>query len=232
MHENGSKRLGKFESSYQFSADREWSQTLQQTPFHVDKSIQSPLCRLCGEHTESVSHIVSECKKLAQKEYKRRHDKVAKIVHWKLCKKYELESEDKWYEHVPLDCVENDRIKLLWDINVQCDHVIEARRPDIILVNKESKVCAIIDVAIPGDIRVCEKETEKVEKYQDLRREIAKIWKMKEVKVIPIVIGALGCVSKSLGKWIDKLGIKIKTEYLQKTALLGTARILRKVLEC
>ena len=48
--------------------------------------------------------------------------------------------------------------------------------------------------------------------------------------MIPIVIGALGCVSKNLGKWIDKLGIKVKTECLQKTALLGTSRILRKVL--
>ena len=147
------------------------------------------------------------------------------------CKKYDLESKDKWYEHVPLGCVENDTIKLLWDINVQCDHVIEARRPDIILVDKENKVCTIIDVAVPGDIRVGEKETEKVEKYQDLKREIAKIWKMKEVKVVPIVVGALGSVSRSLGKWIDKLGIKIKTEFLQRTALLGTARILRKVLE-
>ncbi len=49
--------------------------------------------------------------------------------------------------------------------------------------------------------------------------------------MVPIVVGALGSVSRSLGKWIDKLGIKIKTEFLQKTALLGTARILRKVLE-
>ena len=56
------------------------------------------------------------------------------------------------------------------------------------IVNKESKVCVIIDIAIPCDIRVCEKETEKVEKYKDLRRNIAKIWKMKELKV---VIGAL-----------------------------------------
>ena len=45
------------------------------------------------------------------------------------------------------------------------------------------------------------------------------------------IIGALGSVPKSLCKWIDKLGIKIKTKFLQKTALVGTTRILRKVLE-
>ena len=41
-----------------------------------------------GERGESVQHIVSECEKLAQKEYKRRHDKVANNVHWDLCKRF------------------------------------------------------------------------------------------------------------------------------------------------
>ena len=42
---------------------------------------------------------------------------------------------------------------------------------------------------------------------------------------------ALAGVSKKLDKWIEKLGIHIRVELLQKTALLGTARILRKSLE-
>ena len=54
---------------------------------------------------------------------------------------------------------------------------------------------------------------------------------MKKVEVIPIVVGALGAVSKKLDKWIEKLGIHIRIELLQKTALLGTARILRKSFE-
>ena len=78
---------------------------------------------------------------------------------------------------------------------------------------------------------MCEKETEKIEKYDELKREIRKLWTMKKVEVIPIVVGALGAVSKKLDKWIEKLGIQIKIELLQKTALLGTARILRKSLE-
>ena len=43
---------------------------------HIDKAAESPLCRLCGEKSENVDHIVSGCKKLTQKEYKRRHDNV------------------------------------------------------------------------------------------------------------------------------------------------------------
>ena len=44
------------------------------------------VCRVCGAADET--HIVSECSKLAQNEYKQvRHDNVAKMLHWKLCEK-------------------------------------------------------------------------------------------------------------------------------------------------
>ena len=57
------------------------------------------------------------------------------------------------------------------------------------------------------------------------------MWGMKKVTVIPVVIGALGAVSKEFDKWIEKIRIDLRTGHVQKTALLGTARILRKVLE-
>ena len=55
----------------------------------IDKEKISGMCSMCGESEEIVAHIVSECKKLAQNEYKNwMHDKVAAIIHWELCKKY------------------------------------------------------------------------------------------------------------------------------------------------
>ena len=83
---------------------------------------------------------------------------------------------------------ENNEVKLLWDMNIQRDHVIEARTPDIVVVNKQERKCAIVDTAVPGDKRIGEKENEKVEKYQELNREIARMWNMRTVRVIPIVI--------------------------------------------
>ena len=74
-------------------------------------------------------------------------------------------------------------------------------------------------------------EGEKIEKYQDLQREIGKLWGFRQQEVVPVVVGALGAVSKRLDTWLDKLGITVRTGLLQKTALLGTARILGKVLE-
>ena len=51
------------------------------------------------------------------------------------------------------------------------------------------------------------------------------------VEVIPVVIGALGSVTKEFDGWIEKLGITSNVGVMQKTALLETVRVLRKVLE-
>ena len=64
---------------------------------------------------------------------------------------------------------------MLWNINVNCYNVIEARRPDIILIDKKERKGIIIDTAVPADVRVGEKEREKMEKYQDLKNEIGRL---------------------------------------------------------
>ena len=108
---------------------------------------------------------------------------------------------------------------------------MEARRPDLILVDKKAKSCVIINVAVPGDCRIREKEIEKIEKNQNLKRELKRLWSLKRVEVIPVVVGALGCINKGFSEWMDTLGIKLNVGMVQKSALLGTARILRKVLD-
>ena len=97
---------------------------------------------MCGKRGETVQHIY-ECKILAQREYKRRHDTVAKLVNAKMCEEHNLERKKKWYEHCTEGAVEDDDVELIWDINIQCDNDIEARRPDLILVDKKVKSCVI-----------------------------------------------------------------------------------------
>ena len=121
----------------------------------IDKSQGDSLCRVCRKVDESIDHIVSGCSKLAQ-EYKRRHDNLGKIVHWKLARKCNFEAGNKWYEDY----------KILWDFSIHIDHVKEARRPDLVVVNKKKRSCKIIDFAVPVDSRIQEKEKDKIEKYQ------------------------------------------------------------------
>ena len=61
----------------------------------------------------------------------------------------------------------------------------------------------IVDIAVPGDTRIKTREQDKILKYQDLKREIKKLWNLKSVKVVPIVVGALGAVSRTCANtWI------------------------------
>ena len=97
-------------------------------------------------------------------------------------------------------------MKYAWDMTIQCDHIIEATRPDIVVVEKESNKSIIMDVASPWDHRVYEKESAKIEKCQDLKIEIRKLWAMRRVEVVPVVVGALGAVTKRLNTCLTSWG--------------------------
>jgi len=87
----------------------------------------------------------------------------------------------------------------------------------------------LIDVAISGGRNVIEKEAEKMLKYKDLTIEIQRMWNVK-TKVIPVIIGATGTISKSFRKYVSNIPGNHEVRELQKTAIFGTAHILRKVL--
>ena len=101
----------------------------------MDKTQQNSKCRLCGDRDETINHIIRKCSKLAQKEYKTRHDWVGKVIHWEMCKKFKFDRTNKWYMHNTAPLQENDTHKLLWDFDIHTDHLISARRPYLIIFN-------------------------------------------------------------------------------------------------
>jgi len=106
-----------------------------------------------------------------------------------------------WYEHVPKS--------------------VETNQGD-------KGTCMLIDIAISGDRNVIKKEGEKILKYKNLAIEIQRMWNVK-TKVIPVIIGAIGSISKSFRKYVSSIPGKHEVKELQKTAILGTAHILQKV---
>jgi hypothetical protein len=87
----------------------------------------------------------------------------------------------------------------------------------------------LIDVAISGDRNVIKREFEKILKYKDLTIEIEHMWNVK-TKAIPVIISATGTISKSFRKYVSNIPGNHEVKKLEKTAILGTAHILRKVL--
>ena len=82
------------------------------------------------------------------------------------------------------------------------------------IIDKKAKNCQILHVAIPDDGRVRAKKEEKVEKYQDLAREIRMMWGVRN-KVIPIVVGALGTIPLRLEENLRIIGVDTPTELIQ-----------------
>ena len=111
----------------------------------IVKSQGDSLHTVCRKVDESIDHIVRGCSKLSQKEYKRRHDNLGKIVNWKLARKCIFEAGSKWYEHEPESVLENEDYKILSDSSIQTD-VIEAQRPDLVVVDKKDRSCKIFDL--------------------------------------------------------------------------------------
>ena len=62
----------------------------------IDKTQQNSKCRLCGDRDETIDHIITKYSKLAQKEYKTRHDWVGKVIHWEMYKKLKFDHTNKW----------------------------------------------------------------------------------------------------------------------------------------
>ena len=67
----------------------------------IDRTQQNSNCKLCGDRDENINHIISDCSKLAQREYKARHDWVGKVIHWEMCNKFKFDHTIKWYMRNP-----------------------------------------------------------------------------------------------------------------------------------
>ena len=134
---------------------------------------------------------------------------MGKVIHWEMCKKIKFDPTNKWYMHNPAAVLENDTHKLLWDFDIQTDHLISARRSDLIIINNNNnnkkrefaKLWTLLSRLTTG-IKL--KKYEKKDKYLDLAREL------KKLTIIPI--GAFSTVTKGLLMGLEDLEVGGRVE--------------------
>jgi len=146
-----------------------------------------------------VEHIIAACPILAKEQYIKRHDRVCAQLHFNICKEIRVKLENKhWYDNVPNSGEKSREAKvtILWNNQVRTDRIISNNKLDIIIRDNKQGTCMEIDVAIPGDRNMFNKEAEKMLKYKDLIKEIQRMWNVK-AKVIPVIIRATGTISQS-----------------------------------
>ena len=197
---------------------------------HIYHQSITDICRMCHHEKETVTHIMAGCSVLAADQYLNRHNKVAAQLHLDICKHYGIKIKaENWYQHEPERVVENDQATILWDSPINTDRQIACNKPDIVIKEKNTDKCLIIDIAVPNDHNIQKKATEKMSKYVDLQIECQRMWN-KKVEVVPVIIGATGVVERNIKKYLNKIPGKHNIYNLQRSAVLGTAHILRKVL--
>jgi len=104
---------------------------------------------------------------------------------------------------------------LLWNQVVHTDREVTVNRPDIIIKNKKEKTCTLIDVAIPADRNVVQKEAAKKLKYKSLFIEMQRMWNLK-CTIVPVIIGATRIVTRILRKDLATTPEKHSIDLLQK----------------
>ena len=96
------------------------------------------------------------------------------------------------------------RRQLSWATPQSSLRHVPCNKPDIVIHEKKSDRCQIIDVAIPSDYNIQKKATEKMSKYVDLQIECQRLWN-KKVEVISVIIGATGIVDKNIKKYVGRI---------------------------
>lgn len=190
------------------------------------------ICRKCKAMGETIEHVIAGCPTLAPGMYLGRHNEVAKILHRELALKFRLLSNPPpFYKYTPSAVLENDETLLYWDRPIQSDRTLDHNRPDILMIRKKDKKATIIDIGCPLTSNLQKTEMEKISKYENLAIELRHVWRLEEVRTIPIIISATGIVTNKLSIYLEQLNLpRALVKIIQRTVILQTCHITRKFL--
>ena len=193
------------------------------------KRTKDTRCRICNEHAESVYHVICSCPVLAPTLYLDvRHNQVAKILYQEVIKSDRLVLD-------PPKVTKIDNLEIWWDMSINTTPKVEKNRPDIIIRNKETKVCQIVEVTVPPDTNLQKAYKEKQIKYIHLITRLQQLYKNYKYTTIIITVGALGAIPKLLEENLKKLytedRVPVIIQRIQKAALLGTVRVCKTILK-
>ena len=175
---------------------------------------------------------------LAPVKYKERYDNIARVIYYHLNHKLGFtETNLPYYDTKYVKPVkENESATIYWDYPMVTNNMIQHNKPDVIVVFKKVSMIWIIEVGCPWDGNIDETIREKRRKYIPLSIELKDIFQKEKCSIFNIVIGATGCVHKSILENIRSITEDVKEanrmfDVCQKAAILGSTRIVRQVFQ-
>ncbi len=199
---------------------------------------QDPVCRLCGNHNETLGHLLSKCKAHEHKEYTGRHNSVLYLLTRAMAEKLKLKVPESL--KVPgggIRCgvIESRDATMLVDLCIPTDRQVKERKPDLVVRMVREKRIVIFEVAVAWDRGVEEREVEKRAKYGDLAADLAKQWEGYRVVIVPVVLGDLGLI-RNLRRYMAKAKILSAEEITrfaaeaQREVLCWNVKLIKRLL--
>ena len=121
-------------------------------------------------------------------------------------------------------------IELWWDYNGPSVQNVAQNKPDIVYCNKGTKEAWIIDISVLLDVNVTRKHQEKIDNYMPLASELQRIYRDYKIRVVPIIVGALGVITTELKKGLMEMGVDNVGEcskQIQRRSLIGSMKIAK-----
>lgn len=198
--------------------------------------------------TESIQHIVSCCPHWRSGLMLQRHNAVARVIHWYMCREWNLGTYH--YSQTPNPVMENDRAALYWDHSIPTERPLKHNRPDIVLVDKEHKSIYIIEIRVSWPSSLLKEERRKVIKYavnsnleeefditqnppagDNLLCELQRVYRGYTCRMLPIVTGVFGETSNNTLAYLQEARIPLKDaeallERMSRAAAIGTYRVI------
>ena len=200
-----------------------------------DPTVSNTNCRLCKNAVEDITHITSSCPLMSVRYYLPiRHDVIAKTVYNALiCKENPL-FKKRDFDIPEYICTEGN-CEYWWNVSVETATKIKHNKPDLIVWNRHTKICYIIEFSCPADINVSKKVEEKITTYGPLVRNLQIMYQEYKFKMLPIIVGALGTIPKSTKISLKELNFSTKetntlVRKLQAYSIKGTVQICKTFL--
>ena len=194
-------------------------------------------CRLCKTNVEDVIHVISGCKFMSARYYlPMRHDMIAKSLYKEIIRKNhpEIETPEEINEQEYIQKIGNN--EYWWNLSINTAQKVQHNKPDLVIWNKNTKTCDVIEFSCPADINVSRKEEEKISTYIPFVRNLQIMHPNYHYRITPIIVGAHGSISKSLHEYVCQLGFnnfesKRIINKLQSISATGTAKICKSFLK-
>ena len=189
-------------------------------------------CRFCKTEVESVSHLISGCQTLlGDGHYTHRHNQVCRYIHWRICKAIGMETKPI-QDHEPARSTAHGDYIIYYDKPIPLGRFVEGGgiKPDIVLWDRHTKSAQIIEVSVPNDYGLNRAEREKNNKYQDLKNDLRTTWGLRNIELIPVIVGATGLVKTNLQQNLQSIKGSPDIEEVQLAAIKGTIKILKRTL--